>query len=211
MTAFEIRQCTNPTCTLRIPIDPEIHQGAFCPRCGAPMEKIVTIPEIHQVAHLEPTKSIKMAVLIDNIRSTHNIGSIFRTADGVGIRHLYLCGLTPNPDNNPAITKTALGAEKTVPWSYHPNAWQLAHTLKEQGHCLIALERTPASVPLLQFDLAQLEDRSFVMIIGNERAGVDPQILEICNHIVSLPMRGDKGSLNVSVAFGVAAYWLSQT
>jgi tRNA G18 (ribose-2'-O)-methylase SpoU len=208
---FEIRQCTNQTCNLRIPIDPEIHQGAFCPRCGALMERIVTVPDSHQESGTYTKKSYKMHVLIDNIRSTHNVGAIFRTADGVGVNHIYLCGLTPNPDDNPTIAKTALGAELTLPWSYHPNAFHLVRALHDQGYLLIALERTPASFPLSQLDLAQLVDRAFVLIIGNERAGVDPQILEICNHIVSLPMRGEKESLNVSVAFGIAAYWLSQS
>lgn len=208
---FEIRQCTNPNCSLRIPIDRDFHQGAFCPRCGAPLEKIVAIPRSHQEQASHLKNPGKIEVLIDNIRSIHNVGAIFRTADGVGVRHIYLCGLTPNPDDNPTIAKTALGAELTMPWSYHPNAFHLVRALHDQGYLLIALERTPASFPLSQLDLAQLVDRAFVLIIGNERAGVDPQILEICNHIVSLPMRGEKESLNVSVAFGIAAYWLSQS
>lgn len=211
MTPFEIRQCTNPNCTLRIPIDPDVHQGAFCPRCGAPLEKIVTIPHSHQVQASNLKNPGKMEVLLDNIRSTHNVGAIFRTADGVGVRHIYLCGLTPNPDDNPTIAKTALRAELTVPWSYHPNGFHLAHALHDQGYRLIGLERSSKATPLAQFDLSIVADHPFVLIMGNERAGVDPGILETCDNVVSLPMRGDKASLNVSVAFGVAAYWLSQS
>lgn len=174
------------------------------------MEKIVTIPHSHQ-EQASPIKNPgRMEALLDNIRSTHNVGAIFRTADGVGVDHLYLCGLTPNPDDNPTITKTALGAELTVPWSHHPNGFHLAHALQDQGYCLIGLERSSEATPLSQFDLSIVADRPFVLIVGNERAGVDPEILEICDHILALPMRGEKGSLNVSVAFGVAAYWLSQ-
>jgi len=207
---FEIRQCTNPTCNLRIPIDPDVHQGTFCPRCGASMKRIMNISDSQQESTTDIKKTSKMHVLIDNVRSIHNVGSIFRTADGVGVNHIYLCGLTPNPDDNPTIAKTSLGAELTVPWSYHPNACHLAHALHEGGYNLISLERSPGAVPLVQFDLVNLVDHPFVLIIGNERAGVDPEILEECDHVVSLPMHGQKASLNVSVAFGVAAYWLSQ-
>ena len=208
---FKICQCTNSSCNLRIPVDTEIHLGKFCPRCGSPMEKITLLPQMPQNTTPVSDKTSCMHVLIDNIRSVHNVGSIFRTADGVGVSHIYLCGLTPNPENNPTIAKTALGAEKIMPWSYHPNAWHLSHTLHEQGYYLVALERTPAAIPLSQFELSQIANRTFVLIIGNERAGVDPEILEICDQIVSLPMRGKKASLNVSVAFGTAAYWLTQS
>ena len=208
---FKICQCSNLNCNLRIPVDTEIHLGTYCPRCGSIMEKFPHPRQAFQKATPPSDKSSCMHVLIDNIRSVHNIGSIFRTADGAGVSQIYLCGLTPNPVDNPSIAKTALGAEKNLPWSTHPNAWHLARMLHKEGYYLVALEQAPAAIPLSKFDLAKLKNRAFVLIIGHERAGVDPEILKICNQIISLPMRGKKNSLNVSVAFGIAAYWLSQS
>ena len=209
MTRFEVRQCTDPDCGLRIPLDPEVFSGAFCPRCGAPMEKL---PERYgqercPEANLTPKRNV--SVLLDNIRSAHNVGAIFRTADGVGVRHLYLCGFTPTPAENPAIAKTALGAETLLPWSQHLNAPVLAGELHEKGYVLIALECTAKATPIYRFRAEPPNERPWVLVIGNEQAGVDPGLLEICDQIVALPMTGQKASLNVAVAFGAAAYWLS--
>jgi len=211
MAKFKIYQCTNPDCLLRIPIDPAAYRGDYCPRCGAPMESQVEDINLEGIQGTSDASVRSISVILDNIRSAHNVGSIFRTADGVGVNHIYLCGLTPNPDDNPNIAKTALGAELSVPWSYHPNAYHLAHELHEGGYNLIALGRSPGSIPVAQFNLKNLANSPFVLIIGNERAGVDPEIIEQCDYVVSLPMYGQKASLNVSVAFGVAAYWLSQS
>ena len=136
---FEIRQCTHPDCGLRMPIDPTVHKGDFCPRCGAPMLK-ASAPFQHQGSeHSSVVPKRRICILLDNIRSTHNVGAIFRTADGVGARHLYLCGYTPSPSDNSAIQKTALGAEITLSWSQHLNALALAQNL-QQGHYLLVLK-----------------------------------------------------------------------
>jgi tRNA G18 (ribose-2'-O)-methylase SpoU len=209
MAQFEIHQCTNPDCLLRIPLDREIHQGAFCPRCGAPMTfEIEVIPQGTPDAHDKPhTRSI--GVLLDNIRSAHNVGSIFRTADAIGADRLYLCGITPIPTQEDAIQKTALGAEENVPWQYDSNALQLTLRLKTLGFNLIALESAPQAIPLYHFQIDHADQRPVVLVLGNERAGVDPEIINLCDSIVALPMLGKKRSLNVAVAFGTAAYWLS--
>lgn len=151
----------------------------------------------------------QLSAILENIRSAYNVGAIFRTANGVGLQHLYLCGLTPTPKENPAIEKTALGAELLSPWSQHLNALTLARDLREEGHVLVGLECTSKATPIYRFRGEPSDDRPMVLIVGNERAGVDPGLLDLCDQVLALPMLGKKESLNVAVAFGVAAYWLT--
>jgi tRNA G18 (ribose-2'-O)-methylase SpoU len=145
-------------------------------------------------------------VVLDNLRSAYNVGSIVRTADGAGIDHLYLCGITPTLDH-PKVAKTALGAEATVESSYHPNALTLVSDLQSRGIYLAALESRPGAVSL--FDpVLRIPTSPAVLVVGNELVGVDPAIEELCDLVVALPMMGTKRSLNVVVAFGIASYWL---
>lgn len=186
-----------------------MNRGDFCPRCGAPISKIAPtqnnqVDDIWQKSHCR-----SISVLLDNIRSTYNVGAIFRTADGVGLHHVYLCGLTPTPEENPTIGKTALGAELSLPWSQHLNALILAENLREEGYELVGLECTSKATPIYRFRGEPPDERPIALIVGNERAGVDPGLLDLCDEVISLPMLGDKESLNVAVAFGVAVYWLA--
>jgi len=139
--------------------------------------------------------------VLDNIRSLHNVGSIFRTADAAGVGKLYLCGMTGAPPRN-EIRKAALGAEETVAWEYFKQTHEALEKLKKESYFILALENTPASVDyrraVYQFPLA--------LVIGHEYNGIAPEILSCCDAAVSLPMRGSKISLNVAVAFGIAAY-----
>jgi len=147
-------------------------------------------------------------VLLDNIRSSYNVGAIFRTADGIGVRHIYLCGITPTPDSSEEINKTALGAAEQIAWTTHRDACALAKELTARGHRLLALESTPDAIPINQFHLDSIDHRPLVLAVGNERAGVDPGVIDRCETVLALPMYGKKASLNVAVAFGAAAYWL---
>lgn len=205
---FETRQCTHPECGLRMPIDPAVHRGAFCPRCGAPMTRVAG-PYQHRHMKPDPHPKRKISVLLDNIRSVNNTGSIFRTADGIGVTHLYLCGITPNPESNPDLHKTALGAEHEISWSTHSDACRLAQDLHHTGYRLLALETTPQSIPIFTLDLHKLAAHPLLLMVGNEQAGIDPGLLDLCDLALSIPMAGSKASLNVAVAFGVAAYWLA--
>lgn len=205
---FQIHECTNEQCGLRFPLDPHINAGLFCPRCGSPTK---VVGQINEQVFPRPNKERSNAPLsgmLDNLRSELNVGASFRTANGAGLSHLYLCGITPTPASNNRITKTALGAENTVPWSYHPNALTLANELKHSGAHLIALESTPKALPLFDFYFSPSDHRPVVLIVGCETAGVDPGLLDLCDEILFIPMHGSKGSLNVSVAFGIAAYFL---
>jgi 23S rRNA (guanosine2251-2'-O)-methyltransferase len=205
---FETRQCTHPECCLRMPIDTAVHSGDFCPRCGAPMTR-VTGPYRHRQTVGIALPKRKISILLDNIRSAHNTGAIFRTAEGVGAAQLYLCGITPNPANHPEIQKTALMAEMGVAWSAHPDAVACAQALRAEGCRLLALETTAQSQSVFEVDLTGLGTDPIVLIVGNEQAGVDPGVLDLCELVLSLPMAGAKTSLNVAVACGVAAYSLA--
>lgn len=140
-------------------------------------------------------------VVCDNIRSLENIGSIFRTADALGVAKIYLCGISGKPPHE-KIAKTALGAEKTIPFEHYKQTWRLVEKLKKENINIVSLEQHKRAVDIkklnVKFPLA--------LVIGNEVKGVSKKVLELSDKIVFLPMKGQKESLNVSVAFGVAGY-----
>ena len=148
-----------------------------------------------------------MLAILDNIRSAQNVGGIFRTADGAGLQKLWLCGITPNPADNAQISKTALGAEQTVPWEHAPSTVSLVEELKAQDVIILALEAAPGSTSLFSYTLPKA-DKPIALVVGSEPAGVDPAVLAQADTTLSLPMAGSKGSLNVAVAFGIAVYTL---
>lgn len=204
-------QCSNPKCALRIPAGRASQTDLLtCPRCKSPLLPVPTAQEVQtslsQSSH-STTPSLHLEALLDNIRSTFNVGAMFRTADGAGLRHLYLSGLTPLP-GNPRISKTALGAEFAVPWEYAPNGLQLAQSLKSEGKILWALETTPTACSLFKIQSIPAH-QAIVLVVGNEVSGIDPQILELCDRTLFIPMFGYKHSLNVAVAFGIAVYHLT--
>lgn len=147
------------------------------------------------------------AALVDNVRSAFNVGSILRTAEGVGVRHVYLCGISA-PASAPKVAKTALGAEGRVPWSHHRNARELADELIGAGHELWAIEIAPGSASL--FDAPPPTGRT-IAVIGNELAGIDPALVERCARVLHIGMAGSKSSFNVAVAFGIAAAVLGES
>jgi tRNA G18 (ribose-2'-O)-methylase SpoU len=146
----------------------------------------------------------QLEILLDNIRSAENVGAMLRTADGAGIRHLHITGMTPSP-GQVKVSKAALGAEFTVPWTQHWNGLQAVLDLKSQGYHIWSLEGGEDSVSL--FDLQPpAGPRPILLVVGNEIAGVDPQILSESEKVISIPMLGIKKSLNVATALGIAAY-----
>lgn len=143
----------------------------------------------------------KFILILPNIRSGHNVGAIFRTADGAGVDKLYLTGYTPCPPHV-QIDKVSLGAEKWMPWEYRKQTGRLLKELKEMGYTIVALEQTKTSQGIFgfqpQFPLA--------LVLGNEKTGVSKSLLKYCDQAIEIPMHGKKNSLNVSVAAGVAMY-----
>jgi tRNA G18 (ribose-2'-O)-methylase SpoU len=149
----------------------------------------------------------RLTVLLDNVRSAWNVGSILRSADGFGFTHAYLCGITPAADRE-AVTKTSLGAENSVPWTYHKDAVGLVEGLKAEGWKVYALEEDERALDIKDLQNTISADDPELLIVGNEVTGVDPELLDLCDQIFYIPMRGEKRSLNVTIAFGVAAFAL---
>lgn len=202
-------QCRRPTCDLRFPATPQDGPQSSCPRCGGPLTLAATrAPEARRSWKQARDRPLRLVALLDNLRSVFNVGSIFRTADGAGVDHLYLAGITPTPEQ-PRLAKTALGAERSVPWAYGPNGVALAHSLQDQGYRLWALESSPGAVSLFESpSTAEGPPSRLALVVGNEVTGVDPGILSLCDQICCIPMHGVKESLNVAIAFGIAAYYL---
>ena len=204
---FEIRRCES--CGLRYPIPVGHPLGTRCPVCMGETRLLLHRPLVTEPARAarwkaSPGTKCSRAVILDNIRSAWNVGSILRSADGFGFTHAYLCGITPTPDNE-AVTKTSLGAENAVPWSYHKDAVRLSKGLKREGWAVYALEEGGQANPITAMRGKQ---HDWALIVGNELSGVDPELLELCDEVVCIPMRGEKKSFNVSVAFGIAAFAL---
>lgn len=144
-------------------------------------------------------------IIVENVRSLFNVGAIFRSADGVNASGVYLTGFTGQPPRK-EINRVALGADETVPYLYEQNTLTAIQYLKAQNVQVIALEKTDTSVNFQTFDYQS----PVAVVVGNEVEGVRPQTLDACDHIVHLPMCGQKISLNVSVASGIILYKLLQ-
>ena len=157
-----------------------------------------------------------LSLILHDLRSNHNVGSIFRTADAVSVSKIYLTGYTPAPvDNfgrvNNEIAKTALGAEKVIVWEAIPDIFELIKRLKARSCKLFALEQSPNSIDYKKLDVKDAPTSSVehvAIIVGNEVSGIDPKILAECDQVVEIPMRGSKESLNVATACGVLLFRL---
>ncbi len=153
----------------------------------------------------------EVAVLLHNIRSAHNVGSILRTADGAGVSKMFLTGYTPLPVDrfgraNKEIAKTALGAEKYIPWEHQPSFSRLARTLKKEGWKIVGVEQDARAKDHRKFKFK----KSTVFVFGNEVAGLPKKVRDACDVLVEIPMYGKKESLNVSVAAGIVLFSLHQ-
>ncbi len=196
--------CQKPTCRFRFPAI-EKESGYTCPKCGSAAEPIQSI-QAESTNEATNDSRLSISVLLDNIRSAHNVGSIFRTADGAGVSEILLSGITPSPDH-PGARKTSLGAENTIPWKQTWNALETCKQYQAQGHQLIVLEKIHGAVPITAVN-KYLTGSKILLVVGNENIGIDPEILQIADKVTFLPMAGRKESLNVSVAFGICVYWI---
>jgi len=149
-------------------------------------------------------KKNKFYLILPDIRSCHNVGSMFRTADAFGISKIYLVGYTASPPKI-QIDKVSLGAEKWVPWEKRASLKRLIGGLKKKGVFIVGLEKTETSNQLSVIS-DRLKKKDVALIVGNEVDGITDNILELCDEVVHIPMYGKKESLNVSVAAGIAMY-----
>jgi len=205
--SFCSQECSDQACGFRFPEFVGKEEGSSCPKCGAPLDE--TKAEFygrHHVNHSLANPTFEMHVLLDNIRSVYNVGSVFRTAEAVGVEQLHLCGMTATPEH-PKLAKTAIGAEKTVPWGYASNAIVAAEKLMDAGFSLWAIEGGERAISLFDVDLPK-PNAKIGLVLGNELAGVDPALLTLCERVLYIPMLGGKESLNITVAFGIAVYHL---
>jgi len=157
------------------------------------------------VAEFKEAEKNRVVVVLDNIRSMHNVGSVFRSADAFLVEGICLCGYTPQPPHRD-IHKTALGATETIDWIHLPTTVEAVQQLKEKGYKIFALEQAEGSIPLDQFKATTYFP--LAIVLGNEVEGVDADVLKLCDGCIEIPQFGMKHSLNVSVAAGIVLWEL---
>jgi tRNA G18 (ribose-2'-O)-methylase SpoU len=172
------------------------------------MRKLETT-EIQRLSVEEYRKSPKnpFVLVLDNVRSLHNVGSAFRTADAFAAEKIYLCGITGTPPNR-EIHKTALGATETVVWEYHERVNEILQKLKSQNYVIVSVEQTDTSILLQNFEIDTRKKYAF--IFGNEVFGISPEAIALSDLSLEIPQFGTKHSLNVSVALGIVCWHFLQ-
>jgi tRNA G18 (ribose-2'-O)-methylase SpoU len=153
-------------------------------------------------------QKVHIEVLLHDIRSVYNVGSIFRTSDALGVNKIYLSGYTPAPVDRfqrvrSDIAKVALGAEKAIPWEVVGDPKKLIKDLKKKKYKIIALEQSENSI---DYKKLKLKNSPILFLVGTEVTGIEKSILDLCDEVIEIPMSGGKESLNVSVAFGIAGF-----
>lgn len=213
-----LTRCPNTQCLLTFAADGFVTGSGKCPQCAQKMtvRDLAVIEDTekkykkHQLTGTACGDTFadcqdRLSALVEDIRSLWNVGSIFRTADGAGFSRLYLTGITGCPPRK-EIAKVSLGAEENVSWRFHWNALTVLRNLKQNGVFLVALERNQDSIPIST--LSTPCNARICLLVGNEVTGLSQEALSICDVVCDLPMHGIKESLNVAVAFGIAAYSL---
>lgn len=163
------------------------------------MEELARISceEYHKI------KKLPLAVVLDNVRSLNNVGSVFRTADAFLIDKVYLCGITATPPS-PEIHKTALGAENSVEWEYVADAVSLVERLKKENYEVCSIEQVNGSVDMLDFKVER--NKRYALVLGNEVKGVDQRVVDKSDCCIEIPQYGTKHSLNVSITAGIVMW-----
>ena len=163
-----------------------------------------SLGELNRIGTVEFKASgkLRVRIILDNIRSLHNIGSVFRTADAFLVEAIYLCGICATPPNK-EIHKTALGATESVAWSYFPDTVQGVMKAKEEGCRIVLVEQTDSSVDIATFDYG---DAPVALVFGNEVNGVSESVLPLADDAVEIPQFGTKHSFNISVTVGIVLY-----
>lgn len=151
------------------------------------------------------SEKLSVTVLLDDVRSLYNVGSVFRTSDAFRIERIILCGITATPENSLVeIHKTALGAEQTVSWHYEKNCLDAVRKLKEKGYTIVAVEQVENSIKLDDFTVDK--QMRYALVFGNEVKGVNEKVVNECDIALEIPQFGTKHSLNVSVSAGIVIW-----
>lgn len=166
------------------------------------MAQKLKITEMNRLTpeEFKSTKKLPLVVVLDNVRSLHNVGSVFRTGDAFLIESVYLCGITCTPPHA-EIHKTALGAENTVEWEYFSETLDAVSKLKSQGYKVFSIEQAKGSILLPDIELDKTQ--KYAVVLGNEVKGVQQKVVDACDGCIEIPQYGTKHSLNVSVTGGI--------
>lgn len=157
------------------------------------------------VEEFKQVDKVPLMVVLDNVRSLNNIGSVFRTADAFKLEGIYLCGITATPPHR-EIHKTALGATESVKWQYREETTEALSELKEKGYLVFSVEQTEGALLLDEVQLAA--DKKYALVFGHEIRGVDQQVVDMSDQCIEIPQYGTKHSLNISVAAGIVIWEL---
>ena len=162
----------------------------------------LSITELNRIdkEEFKKVEKLPLIVVLDNVRSLHNVGSVFRSSDAFRVESIYLCGITAVPPQ-PEIHKTALGAEETVEWKYFEHTQDAVHELKNDGVEVLAIEQVEGSIMLQDF--IPESNKKYAIIFGNEVKGVQQEVVNMCDNCIEIPQFGTKQSLNVSVTAGI--------
>ncbi len=160
------------------------------------------------VDEFKKSKKLPVVIVLDNVRSMNNVGSIFRTADAFRVEHIYLCGITAQPPHK-EIEKTALGATQSVEWTYATSTENVVLELKKQNFQIVAIEQVKNSIELQDFN-ADFNAKT-ALVFGNEVMGVEQKIIDLCHHCIEIPQLGTKHSFNISVSVGIVLWHLFLT
>ena len=168
------------------------------------MNKKLKLEELNRLSVLEFKKIEKdpIIVLLDDVRSLNNIGSVFRTCDAMRVKKIYLCGITGQPPHR-EIRKTAIGASESVDWEHENNASEILKKYRDLGYETIAVEQTSSSVSLEKY---QLNNKNILLVFGNEINGVSQKLVNLCDFSVEIPQWGTKHSMNISVSVGMVLW-----
>lgn len=170
--------------------------------------KKLSIEELNRIGveEYKRVRKIAVSVVMDNVRSIYNVGSLFRTSDAFRVEKIYLCGITSTPENSyQEIHKTALGAEDSVEWEYIDNISELVRELKKNGYAIVSVEQVENSIKLDKLKNID-RDRKYALIFGNEVKGVQQAIVDMSDFSIEIPQYGTKHSLNVSVSAGIVLW-----
>ena len=159
--------------------------------------------ERKSIEDFKQSEKTQIIIILDDIRSLHNIGSVFRTADAFLIEKIYLCGITATPPNK-EIHKTALGATETVAWEHNANVLEVIKNLKQQEITVLAIEQVESAVFLQNFTIEK--DKKYALVFGNEVFGVSQEAIAVCDGCIEIPQLGTKHSLNISVSAGIVVW-----
>lgn len=155
------------------------------------------------VEEFKEARKLPLVVVLDQVRSLHNIGAVFRTSDAFLVNRICLCGITATPPH-PEMHKTALGAELTVDWKYYKNTQDAVNELHKDGYTVMAIEQCEGSTSLSDLNLES--DKKYAIVMGNEVKGVQQEVVDMCDGCIEIPQYGTKHSLNVSVTAGIVLW-----